>query len=566
MAHYILTVHKKPQINRLQEKDLEQIFDAPVDDHTIIRQDNFSILCWGDPACRDKDRLIIGDVLAGQHKAYWGRSWLALDHLNSTVKANTDVLGLFPVWLKRGGDTIQVATSRQTLYELSQDEKLDDTSMRMLVAFGQLFGECTLWQNIRCLSGRTRLTINAFADIELESTHSPVLYNSQTRFEDALEAFVEAVRIAFSQGTAPLVSLSGGLDSRLILSAAIALGKKPETLTYGHPESGDYQIAHALAQQAGLKLFTGQSSIDPTQYQNIQRVAQLGAGEVPLHHAHSVLDRKLLSLTSGRTLLTGTGAETTRAFYYDRGFPGYSLFGQGVIARDQLMGKARSYIQQEFAKSATPFFEYAPQFKQAMMAELNNRIDEHIDYFSTPAMFLDNFYVQNRVARFVANGQQMLDAHYLRCHPFLNQDALYHMAHLPVRFKLSSTFHRKAIEILAPKLASIRWDKTDKPLSKGLPLSYRYPALASRLGVNRWGKQTAPLFSYASLSDNVSATQLESSLDQMQCHLNIKEEHDLQHIRNHLPTLGYSAVWAHFRKLGAPSSSSRKHAGQESEL
>ncbi|MGR5176944.1 hypothetical protein ACPV4B_13380 [Vibrio parahaemolyticus] len=91
MAHYILTIHKKPQIHRLQEQDLEQIFDAPVDDHTIIRQDNFSILCWGDPACRDKDHLIIGDVLAGKHKAYWMRIASMLTSTRTTHNAPSSI-------------------------------------------------------------------------------------------------------------------------------------------------------------------------------------------------------------------------------------------------------------------------------------------------------------------------------------------------------------------------------------------------------------------------------------------------------------------------------------------
>lgn len=285
------------------------------------------------------------------------------------------------------------------------------------------------------------------------------------------------------------MSLSGGLDSRLILSAATALGKKPTALTYGSPLSSDHKIAKALADCAGLRLITGNEFTTPTDPSTIQRVADLGNGEVPLHHAHSILDSSLLAQTSGRMLLTGTGAEVARAFYYDRGFPGFSVFGQGVVGHTSLMDRAKRYIREEYSKSATPFFNYAPQYKESMLSSLNQIIERHAQHFDTAARFLDNFYLQNRVVRFVACGQQMLDSHYLRSHPFLNRDALYQIAHLPVRYKLASRFHRKAIQRLSPKLANIRWDKTDQPLSQGLPLSYRYPALTSRLGWRTGQKQ-----------------------------------------------------------------------------
>ncbi|GAL20353.1 hypothetical protein JCM19235_4553 [Vibrio maritimus] len=345
------------------------------------------------------------------------------------------------------------------------------------------------------------------------------------------------------------MSLSGGLDSRLILSAATALGKKPTALTYGSPLSSDHKIAKALADCAGLRLITGNEFTTPTDPSTIQRVADLGNGEVPLHHAHSILDSSLLAQTSGRMLLTGTGAEVARAFYYDRGFPGFSVFGQGVVGHTSLMDRAKRYIREEYSKSATPFFNYAPQYKESMLSSLNQIIERHAQHFDTAARFLDNFYLQNRVVRFVACGQQMLDSHYLRSHPFLNRDALYQIAHLPVRYKLASRFHRKAIQRLSPKLANIRWDKTDQPLSQGLPLSYRYPALTSRLGMENWGKNSTPMYNYSELAKHLSRGTIERSLRQMNCLNNIKDDQSWQRVQQHLPTLGFSAVWSQSKPL-----------------
>jgi asparagine synthase (glutamine-hydrolysing) len=546
MAHYLITI---PKATNQAVGMTNTANDGELDSATIWDLGHKTVICWGDPASAASDADIIADVSLNRCQSYWGRSWIVVDSEEKTVQACTDRLGIFPIWIGEHQNSTALYTSRQALSTFTQHQPKTASAQRTLVAFGQLFDEQALWHEIRCLNGRTTVTIDSGRTVVESHQDTPILGNDITRFDDALEAFVEAVREAFNCDREPMVSLSGGLDSRLILSAATALGKKPTTLTYGSPLSSDHQIAKTLAECAGLHLMTGNEFATPTDPSTIQRVADLGNGEVPLHHAHSILDSSLLAQTSGRMLLTGTGAEVARAFYYDRGFPGFSIFGQGMVGHTSLMERAKRYIREEYSKSATPFFNYAPQFKETMLNDLNRIIERHAHQFDTPARFLDNFYLQNRVVRFVACGQQMLDSHYLRSHPFLNKDALYQIAHLPVRYKLASRFHRKAIQKLSPKLANIRWDKTDQPLSHGLPLSYRYPALTSRLGIEHWGKNSTPMYNYSELAKHLPRSTIERILRQMNCLNNINDDQSWQRVQQHLPTLGFSAVWSQSKPL-----------------
>jgi asparagine synthase (glutamine-hydrolysing) len=257
------------------------------------------------------------------------------------------------------------------------------------------------------------------------------------------------------------------------------------------------------------------------------------------------LDPALLEQTRGKTLLTGTGAETARAFYYDRGMPGYGLLGQGYLARPALMARAQRYILQEYRKNSSPLLALAPQIEQRISALLDEKLTQHSEAFQKPSLYLDNFYLQHRVTRMVASGQQLLDEHYQRSHPFLDKDALFYLAHLPVRYKLGSTFHRKAIARLAPKLADIRWDKTDLPLTQGMPWKVRYPALAARVGLPKWGKQTQGMFDYHELLSVIPDSVILRSLNELQCDTDAITAEHLNACRNQLAFAGYSAVWSH---------------------
>jgi asparagine synthase (glutamine-hydrolysing) len=504
---------------------------------------NWTIVCWGDPANQGDDCGIVQSVLSGNRPTLWGRSWLAINHAQRVIHGSTDHLGLFPIFCYETDRDVVLSANRATLLTRIPNAQLRPGAMRSLVAFGQLFQDEALIKDTRCFMGRTQFTAEVQRKCMVTVNNSPLLGGWETSFDTALEALVESVRLCFTHHPHPLISLSGGLDSRLILAAAIALGKKPVGLCYGHHNSSDVKIARLLAREANIPLFTGSKPKKHLDWSLLKRVAQLGGGEVALHHAHAVLDPELLAQTQHQVILTGTGAETSRAFYYDRGMPGYMALGQRWF-NSRLMQRATQYVEQEFMKTAQPFFDIAPHHQQAMMTHLRKQIHQHTESFHTPALYLDNFYLQHRVPKMVGAGQQMLDQHYSRSHPFLNKDALFYMAHLPIRYKLASTFHRKAIAKLAPRLANIVWDKTDSPLNYGLTWQQRYPALASVFGMNYWGKNATTMFDYEHLLKSLPSALKHDSLTKMQCIPDEQDSHQWDLVNSNTVLAGFSSVWS----------------------
>lgn len=530
--------------------------DLAVSRGALSRQtrSGYDIVCWGDPAAATEDTHIANSIVRGTGSYHWGRSWIAVNTFNKTVKGCTDAIGGFPILIRSLDTGFAASNSRRIFLHGESGNHLNPQAMRELLAFGQVLDNNSILKGVTHLPGRTRLLSNKLGQWSSNTKTTPMIGNVETRFDDALDALVESVRKSVQRNINVAVSLSGGLDSRLLLAAVLAVGGKPTGLTYGNANSADVQIAKQLAAAANIPLFTSKPIADDKHWETFQQVARHGCGEVPVQHAHAIIDPALLQLTRNKTLITGTGAETLRAFYYDRGMPGYSILGSKRM-RTALMPHARRYIVAEFMKTGQPFFDLFPMLAEPLSNKLAATVDSATDLETSPANVLDNFYLQKRVPRMVCAGQQMLDSWYFRSHPFLDKDVLAYAGHLPVRYRLHSRFHRQAIEKLNPKLARINWDKTNQPLNKGLSVGRRYPALANKLGLNYWGKASAPMYDYQNMLNKLPLNALirtfeNAGVDGDYVKSNIER---ILAASNSTHLLGFSAVWSYLANhVGLP--------------
>lgn len=543
---------------RLRLDVTENSYDAR---HFHFENSAYKVVIWGDPAQRGMDARILNDILYGIPRSYYGRAWLALDKLRGTASGSADMLGAFPLLIYRDSKTTIIANRRNAIVNaLGYTPTINREAMIQLLADGQMLDNQSIFENTQHLSFGNRIYVDLTGKIEVSRNQpKPILGFQETRFEDALDAFAQAAKNIVRECPNPIVSLSGGLDSRLILAAILAAGGKPSGLCYGSQSSGDMKIARDIATTFNLPLFTSNGALKESPWQASKRIANAGCGEVPVHHAHALIDENLLAQTQGAFLVTGTGAETYRAFYYDRGMPGFSLLGWEEL-NSRLKPRAHRYIREEFGKLATPFILALPRYEQYLDSLLSEKIEQLDSDQITAASFLDNFYLQVRVPRMVMAGQQMLEDYYLRSHPFLDQNVVDQVGNLPSGYKLGSTFHRKAIARLNPKLAEIEWDKTSRPLSAGLPWRNRYPALAEKMGLMpQWGKSAEPIYHYREWLQHMNAgavrvvsDYLGLSLAEAKCAIPALIESPYS---THL--FGYSAVWAHLLANSAAAEAQR---------
>lgn len=456
-------------------------------------------LIWGDPAQRHEDTRIIEALKLGKPIVAWGRSYFARCKRTGDWRAGTDRLGAFPVLMQSTPQGYVLASHRQTLLDTAAGASptFSAEATLSLMAFGQVVDHRSMIEGAQHLRGGTTLVFERNTGKCSVEHGAPYFFSphpGRISFDRAVSAFLEALHRSVIDEPQPLVSISGGLDSRLILAGLLKLGVKPALLCYGPSDSADVQIARDIANTFRLPLFEGIYNAE-IERGAVRRIARAGGGEVPYHHGHALMNPELLEHTRGRTLITGTGAETFRAFYYDRGMPGYSVLALRA-GTTLLRRKALGYAQQEFGKLLQPLLSVFPTLNEPLQHSLAAMLSPYAHCDLDNAGMLDCLYLGERVRRMVIAGQQLLDGYYVRTHPFMDQQVLDTVSALPIGYRLGSRFHREAIASLSPALAAIPWDKTNRPLANGLRWHERYPALAARLGHQAaWGKQGKPLVS-----------------------------------------------------------------------
>lgn len=452
-------------------------------------------LAWGEPGPAPAWSTFDAASASGETPVLGGRSWLRLDHASGTLQGAVDRYGLFPILLQHDADGTRVASHPRLMARLlGRRAAPDHEALLELLAFGQLLGERSTLAGVRHLGAGTTLRIARGEPPQIR-TSLVELTPRPAPFSQVLEALVAAVDRRLRHAADASIPLSGGLDSRLLLAAALAAGHKPAALSFGAAGSADLEIATQLAARAQVPIVTGEidgmgfAAAKPT-------IAVSGGGVVPLHHGHALACPDLVGRTQGRTLLTGTGAETFRAFYYDRGMPGLELLGLPAL-RGPLLPSARRYVMEAFGRTLAPTAKALPSLAASLASRLSARLDAYAAAAPTAAAFLDRIYLGERVGRFVVGGQQLLDLAYGRAHPFLDSEVASLLAGLPTHVRFGGLWHRQAIGELAPQLLDVAWDRTMRPMGEGLRWHERWPGLAARLRrKHAYGKAAAPMARY----------------------------------------------------------------------
>ena len=445
-------------------------------------------LAWGEPHALPDLVGLAAAVRSGGAAPLPGCSWIHLDRRTGRVEAGVDRYGAFPILVREDRPVPVLANHPLAMARvLGSGAEVDEEAVIEVLGLGQPIGQRSSLRGVRHLPANAHGTWEGRA----RTLAAPTLRLGEgpraTRRE-ALDALVAAVDRRMRAAPGAMLPLSGGLDSRLILAAALAGGHRPDCLVYGSRDSADVILARDLANAAGLRLDVG--LFHPAGVRSAARtIAEMGGGLVPLQHGYGLYDAALVARTRGRPLLTGTGAETFRAFYWNRGMPGCGLLGLAAW-RARTRETAARWAREHFARTLAPLAQVAPEVGAALRADLEALIRRTLAGAPDSAHGLDALYLGERVRRFVIGGQQLLDRDYARLHPFLDPEVVDGLSRLAPVERLHARFQRWAVHRLAPGLAEVRWDVTMRPMRDGLTWRERWPGLADRIGAQGcWGKR-----------------------------------------------------------------------------
>lgn len=220
-------------------------------------------LVWHDLGNGDRISLL-GDVVGANAReisatsdfgSLFGR-FVILLHSQRDLRLSviTDRYGLYPFYIGESGTRLRLGDRPRDLLDDSGQRADNHQALAEMLAFNQPLGEKTHWRSVSRIGPASRLDIDlGSCEVSrsctwdklalLENAKIP-LADVQTRLEELL---LEGCSLATHGSDVCGVTLSGGIDSRLILACMLAIGKDVTAWSAGVASNRAVDYAHAMA-------------------------------------------------------------------------------------------------------------------------------------------------------------------------------------------------------------------------------------------------------------------------------------------------------------------------------
>ena len=195
--------------------------------------------------------------------------------------------------------------------------KWNNRALASLLALGHTIGADTLHSDIRRIPAATLVMHSAGQTIE--KSYTVAAEEREFLLAEVLEDQDALLRQYLEQaGSRPAIALTAGLDSRLLVAAALHYGIKPVTLTFGPSDSTDVRLAGVISRDFFLEhqsvVLTAAEQLHPSVLGDLATTA---GGTVRVDHlAHAAFLRKV-GLEQFSSFTSSLNADCVRSQYAD---------------------------------------------------------------------------------------------------------------------------------------------------------------------------------------------------------------------------------------------------------
>ena len=248
---------------------------------------------------------------------------LVIDPLRRRMLAATDIAGNYPVYWRADGSGLLVATDLGAVLAASAEPgRLHLKAVADYLTCGMVLGDKTLACDVRVLQAGERLSYHADSQhpqldryCDPATLFAPKASNKPEYLEAVVASFGRAVSRALGSNGQVGLSLSGGLDSRAILSAAGSRASGLGTYTVGVPGCADEVIGNRLARIAGTRhtFFPLDRRYLHDFLPNMAEMVSLTGGMYLSHGLTEMLALDALDQLQVSILLRGHGGELAKA-------------------------------------------------------------------------------------------------------------------------------------------------------------------------------------------------------------------------------------------------------------
>ena len=387
----------------------------------------------------------------------------------------SDAVGSYPIyWTIADGLLVFGSELRAVLRHPAVKRRLDPGAVADYVTFGYPFGSKTLAEGVQMLpAGSTlvfewetgRVEVRRYLDVA--DAFQPWEGNKSDYTEAVTEAFQGAVRRALDGDHAFGLSLSGGLDSRAILSAVNGHGGSLASYTLGVHGCADEVIARRLADIAGTRhtFFPLDQHYLQNFLPNLREMVVLTDGMYLSHGLTEMLALNFLRAADFKVLLRGHGGELAKA---SLAWPLHTDDAiHGFTSTDQLIPYLLSrgnYISGSVQPSALFTEAWAPQIEGAARRSLVGAV---AGVPLAPADLCSYLYLTEIHRRFtLASLELFRHAVEIRL-PFIDLAFLHVLFRGRARWRDDTTLHRAITAAGNQKLLKVRNSNTGAPGDAG---------------------------------------------------------------------------------------------------
>jgi len=395
------------------------------------------------------------------------------DFIEKKLILISDRFGTRPVYYTFYNNKFFFAPEVKSLILDNFDKKINYDAISDLFHFGHLFGYKTMFENVYQLPEASYLVFqNGEIDIKrywnypyYEKAYTKTKFTKkeiENYFEEMQEIMLNAMkRQVVKNNDKILFSLSGGLDSRFVISLANKFNVNPLTaFTMGENNSEDVIYAKIVANKLNVE-----HSIFPIKPENIWQDA-----------------KTFSNISDGMSMIYGPiqGFEPSKYFFGKQEITlssqmcdavfGSTLYRKKMkvlVNKNKMDNEANDIISNIFNLQSVTNLEsiFKPEFFEKVKNNYKKIPYQYIGHDKHPIFYYFNLLMNEHGRRGTLGGNILNNLFYETRMPSYDNDLIEFAYMLPVELRKNQYIYRKTFNRMFPELASIPREGTNLPLN-----------------------------------------------------------------------------------------------------
>ena len=296
-------------------------------------------------------------------------SGVVVDRRRGAILLFNDRFGMGRVYCHEGNDTLTFASEAKAILSVRPETRaLDAHGVAQFLGVGAAFNNRTLFANVSLLPAGSCWAVDRPSSIGRRQYFHPNMWVEQPRLEptafyDSLRQTMARVLPSYFRAAEPVgLSLTGGLDTRIVMAGMPLNGEKMPAYTYGgvYRDCFDIQVARQVAEACGQSHHV--LALGPDFFKNFGALADdtvwLTDGSLDLCGTHEIYFSRLAGELASVRLTGNYGSEVLRSVStFKFGSPSATLFDRQLVSYANDESQAFAEVRAEHPVTFAAFKE-----------------------------------------------------------------------------------------------------------------------------------------------------------------------------------------------------------------